>query len=99
MLLIPPSKFAGDPDLPLHTQHRGRNLPQVQLRYVAGSKAEGVDGVTGVEVVDGPEISEMPVRIDPAAREQHIGNAVFKGSPVLVSNKIFTELFQHTSVK
>ena len=66
--------------LPLDGKHRAGNFGQAHLRNIAGSCAQCVDGLQGIETADIAEILRLEVfgRIDAAANQQYIADAVLQ---------------------
>lgn len=66
---------------PLQIQHRPGDLPKAHLRDVAGGRAEGVQGLRGVEIQNPAKIIVIKIfaRITAAAGQQHKGHAVLQG--------------------
>ncbi|MDY4507658.1 MAG: hypothetical protein SPD95_02915 [Candidatus Faecousia sp.] len=66
--------------LPLQGQHRAGDFGQAHLRNVAGGRTQCVDGLQGIETADVAEIlrGKMLRRINAAAHQQHIADAVLK---------------------
>ena len=66
--------------LPLQGQHRAGDFGQAHLGDVAGSRAQCVDGLQSIETADVAEIlrGEMCRRVNAAAHQQHIADAVLQ---------------------
>ena len=66
---------------PLQIQHRPGDLPKAHLRDVAGGRAEGVQGLRGIEIQNPAKIivNEILARITAAACQQHKGHAFLQG--------------------
>ncbi|MCI5485168.1 MAG: hypothetical protein MR913_01080 [Clostridiales bacterium] len=66
--------------LTLQGQHRSGNFGQAHLGNVAGSRAQGVERLQGIETADIAEIlwGKMCRRVNTAAHQKHIADAVLQ---------------------
>ena len=74
-----------DLGLPLQVQHGPGDFPQAQLSDVPGGRAQGVQGIRGIEIRNVPEIvlDKIRRRVTAAAHQQHEAHAVLQRPAVL----------------